>query len=98
MPSDEVVVSARVPKALRDRIDEIVKELGISNRSVLVRRALISYVERHAYVGIPHTESDIEEEGGDATVERERFVYRKRRRFPAEIRRKPRRRSHERGD
>ena len=60
MPSDTVVVSAKVPKALRDRLDEIVEELEFSNRSILVRRALISFVERHVSVGIPHAESDIE--------------------------------------
>ncbi len=95
MPNDTVVVSAKVSKALRDRIDEIREELEISNRSVLIRRALISFVERHVSVGIPHVESDIEEERKDVSVEGRHLIHRKKRRFPAKIRRNVRRRSHE---
>ncbi len=98
MLSDTVVVSAKVSKGLRDRLDEIGKELGISNRSILVRRALELYVERHASVGIAHEESDVGEERSGVSAERKAFVYLKRRQSPAKIRRKPRRRSHERRD
>ncbi|MCK5291395.1 MAG: ribbon-helix-helix protein, CopG family [Thermoplasmata archaeon] len=98
MSDDIVTVSAKVPKQLRDRIDEIREELEISNRSVLVRRALISFVKRHVSVGIPHVEFDIEEEGKEVSVGGRHLIHRRKRRFPAKIRRKARRKSHERRD
>ncbi|MCK5291738.1 MAG: ribbon-helix-helix protein, CopG family [Thermoplasmata archaeon] len=98
MSDDTVTVSAKLPEGLRDGLDEIGEELGISNRSLLVRRALELYVERHATVGIPHEESDVGEERSGVSAERKAFVYLKRRQSPAKIRRKPRRRSHERRD
>ena len=60
MSDDTVTVSAKLPKGLRDRLDEVGEELGISNRSVLVRRALESFVERQESDGIPPVESKIE--------------------------------------
>ena len=60
MSDDIVTVSAKLPKGLRDRLDEIGEKLGISNRSVLVRMALESFVERQESHGIPHVESKIE--------------------------------------
>ncbi|MEE9341947.1 MAG: ribbon-helix-helix domain-containing protein [Thermoplasmata archaeon] len=60
MSGDMVTVSAKLPKGLRDRLDEIGEELGISNRSVLVRMALESFVERHEPDGIPSVESKTE--------------------------------------
>ncbi|TET90345.1 MAG: hypothetical protein E3J35_06905 [Methanomassiliicoccales archaeon] len=60
MSDDTVTVSAKLPKGLRDRIDEIGEELGIPNRSILVRMALESFVERQESDGIPPVESKIE--------------------------------------
>ena len=62
MSDDMVTVSAKLPKGLRDRLDKVGEELGISNRSVLVRRALESFVERQESDGIPPVESKIEGE------------------------------------
>ena len=98
MPSDEVIVSVRVPKSLSDGIDEIAREWGISNRSVLVRMALASFVEEHAAVRLPHAECHTEEEGVDSSVERRPFAYRRKRLSPSKIRRKAKRRAHERRD
>lgn len=60
MSDDIVTVSAKLPKGLRDRLDEVGEERGISNRSVLVRKALESFVESHEGVGIPPVESKID--------------------------------------
>ena len=60
MSDDIVTVSAKLPKGLRDRLDEIGEELEISNRSALVRMALESFVERHESDGIPRVESKTE--------------------------------------
>ena len=60
MSDDIVTVSAKLPKGLRDRLDEIGEEVRISNRSVLVRRALESFVERQESDGIPPVESKLE--------------------------------------
>ena len=60
MSDDVVTISAKVPKGLRDRLDEVGEELGISNRSVLVRMALESFVERQEPDGIPPVESKTE--------------------------------------
>lgn len=63
MSDDTVTVSAKVSKQLRDKIDEIGKKIGISNRSVLVRKALESFVEGRVFSGIPTIESSTTERG-----------------------------------
>ncbi len=60
MSDNMVTVSAKLPKGLRDRLDEVGEELGVSNRSVLVRGALESFVERQGSDGIPPVESRLE--------------------------------------
>ncbi len=60
MSDETVTVSAKLPEGLRDRLDEIGEELGISNRSVLVRMALGSFVERQESDCIPPVGSKIE--------------------------------------
>lgn len=60
MSDDTVTVSAKVSEQLRDRIDETGKWMGVSSRSILVRQALESFVERHESDGIPPVESKIE--------------------------------------
>lgn len=98
MPGDEVRVNVRVPKSLRDVIDEISREWGISNRSVVVRMALTSFVEEHAAARFQCAKSHEEEEGTDLSVERKPFVFRRQKRAPQRIRRKARRKAHEEGD
>ena len=63
MSDDTVTMSAKVSKDLRDRLDKIGKEMGVSNRSVLLREALESFVEKHRPSGIPTAESEIGDEG-----------------------------------
>ena len=73
MSDDMVTVSAKLPKGLRDRIDEIGEELGIPNRSILVRMALESFVEWHESDGIPPVESKIEGDERERTGFEEMF-------------------------
>ncbi|MFQ6107775.1 MAG: hypothetical protein ACE5QF_09385 [Thermoplasmata archaeon] len=39
MPGEKVTISAKIPRALRDSIDRIGRDLGITNRSILLREA-----------------------------------------------------------
>lgn len=60
MSDDLVTISAKVPRGLRDKLDGIGDDLRLSNRSVLIRKALESFVESHESVGIPPVESKID--------------------------------------
>ncbi len=68
MSDDVVTISSKISEQLRDRIDEIGKGMGISNRSVLVRKALEAFVEGHTSGGIPPLESKTEEDEGNRTL------------------------------
>ena len=73
MSDDTVTVSAKVSKGLRDRLDKIGKEMGVSNRSVLLREALESFAEKHRPSGIPTAESGIGDEGEECIGLEEMF-------------------------
>ena len=83
MSGDMVTVSAKVPRALRERIDRIGKDLGISNRSVFIRKALESFVEGHGFSGIPPADSEIEGKGGKISQSKRSSVYRNTSPIPA---------------
>jgi len=59
MSGDTVTVSAKLPRDLRDGIDDIGKELAISSRSIPVRKAPESSVEEHGLSGIPTVDSEV---------------------------------------
>lgn len=61
MSDRKVTISAKIPEGLRDKIDNIGREWGITNRSVLLRKALEAFAEKHGLSGIPTTESKIGE-------------------------------------
>jgi len=83
-----VTVSAKLPKGLRDRLDEIGEELGISNRSVLVRMALESFVERQESDGIPPVESKLDGDERSVRDSKRCAVYREEMQLPGEVRKR----------
>lgn len=58
MSGDTVTVSAKLPRDLRDRIDDVGKKPGISNHSI-VGKPLESFVEEHGLGGIPTVDSEV---------------------------------------
>ncbi|MCK4366813.1 MAG: hypothetical protein KAW84_02560 [Thermoplasmata archaeon] len=71
MSDDLVTISAKVPRGLRDKLDGIGDDLRLSNRSVLIRKALESFVESRESVGIPPVESKIDARAKRILADRE---------------------------